>query len=152
MGIPHPFTNPLPAPLILNHEATKDTKVGLIDADPYSRRVIGCAIEVHRMLGPGLLESVYEACLCRELSNANLAFIRQQRLPVVYKGEPVDCNLLADIVVEATLILEIKSVHTIHPLHEAQLLTYLKVSGLHVGLILNFNELRLIDGVRRRVL
>jgi GxxExxY protein len=126
--------------------------VGLIDADPHSRQVIGCAIEVHRTLGPGLLESVYEACLCHELSNAKLAFIRQQRLPVVYKGEPIDCDLVPDIVVEATLILEIKSVQTIHPLHEAQLLTYLKVSGLRIGLILNFNAVRLIDGIRRRIL
>jgi GxxExxY protein len=126
--------------------------VGLIDADPYSHGVIGCAIEVHRTLGPGLLESVYEACLCRELSRAGLAFVRQQRLPVIYKGEPVDCDLIADIVVEACLILEIKSVQAIHPIHEAQLLTYLKVSGIRAGLILNFNATRLIDGIRRRLL
>jgi GxxExxY protein len=126
--------------------------MGLLDADPYSRRVIGCAIEVHRTLGPGLLESVYEACLCRELSNGGLAFVRQRRLPVIYKGEPTDCELVADVVVEEALILEIKSVQAIHPLHEAQLLTYLKISGLRVGLILNFNETRLIDGIRRRLL
>jgi GxxExxY protein len=126
--------------------------VGLIDADPYSRGVIGCAIEVHRTLGPGLLESVYEACLCRELSRAGLAFVRQQRLPVIYKGEPVDCDLIADIVVEASLLPEIKSVQAIHPIHEAQLLTYLKVSGIRAGLILNFNATRLIDGIRRRLL
>jgi GxxExxY protein len=126
--------------------------VGIIDADPYSRGVIGCAIEVHRTLGPGLLESVYEACLCRELSRAGLAFVRQQRLPVIYKGEPVDCDLIADIVVEASLLLEIKSVQAIHPIHEAQLLTYLKVSGIRAGLILNFNATRLIDGIRRRLL
>jgi GxxExxY protein len=125
--------------------------MGLIEADTYSRRVIGCAIEVHRTLGPGLLESVYEACLCRELSRAGLAFIRQQRLPVIYKGEHVDCDLIADIVVETSLILEIKSVQVIHPLHEAQLLIYLKISGLRVGLILNFNEVRLSDGIRRRL-
>jgi len=124
----------------------------LTDADPYSRRVIGCAIEVHRTLGPGLLETVYEACLCRELARAGLAFVRQQKLPVMYKGDPVDCDLKPDIVVEQSVLLEIKSVHTIHTVHEAQLLTYLKVSGLRVGLILNFNELRLIDGIRRRVL
>jgi GxxExxY protein len=126
--------------------------VGLIDADPYSRGVIGCAIEVHRTLGPGLLESVYEACLCRELSRAGLAFVRQQRLPVIYKGEPVDSDLIADIVVEASLLPEIKSVQAIHPIHEAQLLTYLKVSGIRAGLILNFNATRLIDGIRRRLL
>jgi GxxExxY protein len=126
--------------------------VPLIDADPVSHRVIGCAIEVHRNLGPGLLESVYEACLCRELSRAGLAFIRQRRIPVIYKGEPIDCDLIADIVVEQSLILEIKSVQAIHPIHEAQLLTYLKVSGIRAGLILNFNETRLIDGIRRRLL
>jgi GxxExxY protein len=126
--------------------------MGLMDVDPFSRRVIGCAIEVHRTLGPGLLESVYEACLCRELAQAKLAFVRQQKIPVIYKGEPVQCDLIADVVVEASLILEIKSVQAIHPLHEAQLLTYLKVSGLRVGLILNFNEGRMVDGIRRRLL
>ena len=126
--------------------------MGLIDADPVSRRVIACAIEVHRTLGPGLLESVYEACLCRELSRANIAFTRQQRLPVFYKGEPVDCDLIADIIVENALILEIKAVQAIHPIHEAQLLTYLKVASLHAGLILNFNEVRLTDGIRRKLL
>ena len=124
----------------------------LIEADPYSRRVIGCAIEVHRTLGPGLIESVYEACLCHELAQAGMAFVRQQRLPVIYKGLAVDCDLKMDIVVEQTLVLEIKSVHALHPVHEAQLLTYLKVSGLRAGLLLNFNAVRLIDGVRRRLL
>ena len=124
----------------------------LIEADPYSRRVIGCAIEVHRTLGPGLIESVYEACLCHELTQAGMAFVRQQRLPVIYKGLAVDCDLKMDIVVEQTLVLEIKSVHALHPVHEAQLPTYLKVSGLRAGLLLNFNAVRLIDGVRRRLL
>jgi GxxExxY protein len=123
-----------------------------MDADPFSHRVIGCAIEVHRTLGPGLLESVYEACLCRELSAAGLAYVRQQKLPVVYKGEPVDCDLIPDVIVEQTLLLEIKAVRSIHPLHQAQLLTYLRVSGLRAGLILNFNEVRLIDGIRRCLL
>jgi GxxExxY protein len=126
--------------------------VALIDADPYSRRVIGCAIEVHRTLGPGLIESVYEACLCRELAQAGMAFVRQQKLPVIYKGLAVDCDLKMDIVVEQALVLELKCVHALHPVHEAQLLTYLKVSGLKAGLLLNFNEVRLIDGVRRRLL
>jgi GxxExxY protein len=95
---------------------------------------------------------VYEACLCRELSRAALAYVRQQKLPVVYKGEPIDCDLISDIIVEQTLLLEIKAVKAIQPIHEAQLLTYLRVSGLHVGLILNFNEVRLIDGIRRCLL
>jgi len=126
--------------------------LGLTDADPFSHRVIGCAIEVHRTLGPGLLESVYEACLCRELSDAGLAYVRRQKLPVIYKGEPVDCDLITDVIVERTVLLEIKAVRTIHPLHLAQLLTYLRISGLHVGLILNFNEVRLIEGIRRCLL
>lgn len=124
----------------------------LIDAEPYSRRVIGCAIEVHKTLGPGLIESIYEACLCRELAAAGLGFVRQQKLPVLYKGQHLDCDLRMDVVVEHTLLVEVKSVHMLHPVHEAQLHTYLKLSGLRVGLLLNFNETRLVDGIRRRLL
>lgn len=123
-----------------------------IDAEPYSRRVIGCAIEVHKTLGPGLIESVYEACLCEELALAGIAFERQQTIPVIYKGRHLDCDLRMDVIVESTLVLEIKSVQMLHPVHEAQLHTYLKLSGLRVGLLLNFNEARLIDGIRRRLL
>jgi GxxExxY protein len=117
-----------------------------------TRRVIGCAIEVHRTLGPGLLEAVYEACLCYELTQTGLGFVRQQRLPVFYKGLSIDCELKIDVIVEQTLILEIKSVAHVLPVHEAQLLTYLRVSGLKMGLLLNFNEETLKQGVRRRVL
>lgn len=123
-----------------------------IDAEPYSRRVIGCAIEVHKTLGPGLIESVYEACLCEELALAGIAFERQQTIPVIYKGRHLDCDLRMDVIVESTLVLEIKSVQMLHPVHEAQLHTYLKLSGLRVGLLLNFNEARLVDGIRRRLL
>ena len=124
----------------------------LINAEPHSKRIIGCAIEVHKTLGPGLLESIYEAALCQELVTAGLAFVRQKKLPVFYKGQPLDCELRMDLVVEDAVIVEIKSVQAILPLHEAQLLTYLKVSGLHAGLLLNFNETRLTDGIRRRLL
>jgi GxxExxY protein len=117
-----------------------------------TRRVIGCAIEVHRTLGPGLLESVYEACLCYGLSQAAIAHVRQQKLPVIYKGHAVDCDLKLDVIVEQSLLLEIKSVQQILPVHEAQLLTYLRVSGLPLGLLLNFNEETMKQGVRRRVL
>ncbi len=117
-----------------------------------TQRVIGCAVEVHRTLGPGLLEGVYEACLCHELAVAGLAFLRQLRLPVVYKGHVVDYDLRIDVLVEQTLVLEIKSVHQILAVHEAQLLTYLRVSGLKIGLLLNFNEETLKQGIRRRVL
>jgi hypothetical protein len=115
-----------------------------------TRRVIGCAIEVHRALGPGLLESVYEAALCREFEWAGIAFQRQVRLPIAYKGEPLDCDLRADLIVEQSLIVEVKAVHQVLPVHEAQLLTYLKASGLALGLLLNFNEETLKQGVRRR--
>jgi GxxExxY protein len=114
-----------------------------------SRRVIGCAIEVHRHLGPGLLESVYEACLCEELTAAGLPFARQRSMPVCYKGHTLDQSFQIDIIVEETLVLEIKSVTQIHPLHEAQLLTYLRLSGFQFGLLLNFNAARLTDGIRR---
>jgi GxxExxY protein len=114
-----------------------------------SRRVIGCAIEVHRHLGPGLLESVYESCLCEELKAASLAYARQRSLPVRYKGRSLDQAFQIDIIVEDTLVLEIKSVTQIHPLHEAQLLTYLRLSGYQLGLLVNFNAARLTDGIRR---
>jgi GxxExxY protein len=117
-----------------------------------TRRVIGCAIEVHRTLGPGLLESIYEICLCDELEQAGIVYARQQKLPVIYKGRPVDADLKIDVVVEQSLILEIKSVQQILPVHEAQLLTYLRVSGLTLGLLINFNEVTLKQGIRRRVL
>ena len=117
-----------------------------------TQRVIGCAVEVHRTLGPGLLEGIYEACLCHELTVAGLAFLRQLRLPLVYKGHPIDYDMRIDVLVEQTLVLEIKSVHQLLPVHEAQLLTYLRVSGLKLGLLLNFNEETLKQGIRCRVL
>jgi GxxExxY protein len=117
-----------------------------------SGRVIGCAIEVHRTLGPGLLEAVYEACLCLELAQAGMEFVRQRRLPVVYKGHPVECDLKIDVIVEQILIVEIKAVQQILPVHEAQLLTYLRLSGLKMGLLMNFNEATLKQGIRRRLL
>ena len=115
-----------------------------------THRVIGCAMEVHHHLGPGLLESIYEECLCHEFDQAGITYVRQQRLPVKYKGHDIDCNFQLDLVVEQTLVLEIKAVSQLLPIHEAQLLTYLRISGLGLGLILNFNEVRLKDGIRRR--
>lgn len=94
-----------------------------------TQRVIGCAIEVHRTLGPGLLETVYEVCLCRELALAGISFVRQQKIPVIYKSEPVDCDLRIDVVVEQSLALEIKAVQQILPVHEAQLLTDLRIGS-----------------------
>ena len=104
-----------------------------------SRQVIGLAIEVHRQLGPGLPESAYQECLCQELRDASLPFDQQVALPIIYKGRRLDFEYKMDIVVEPGLVLEIKSVATLLPLHEAQLLTYLRLSGHRVGLLMNFN-------------
>jgi GxxExxY protein len=120
--------------------------------DPLTGAVIGAAIEVHRLLGPGLLESVYEECLCRELGMRGIAFRRQTAVPIVYKDEPVNKTFVIDILVEDRLILELKAVDKIDPIHEAQLMTYLKLSGLRLGLLLNFNVLVLKDGIRRRII
>jgi GxxExxY protein len=117
-----------------------------------SPRVIGLAIEVHRNLGPGLLESAYEECLCFELKQAGIGFRRQVALPVVYKGIRLDCGYRMDVVVEDELVVEIKAVERILPLHEAQMLTYLRLSRLRVGLLLNFNNVVLKDGLKRFVL
>ncbi len=120
-------------------------------AGPLTDRVIGLAIEVHRHTGPGLLESVYELCLCRELRDAGITFARQVAIPIVYKGARVGDGFKADITVAHELILEIKSVTAILPIHEVQLRTYLRMSGIHIGLLLNFNAPRLVDGLRRYV-
>lgn len=119
--------------------------------DQLSDAVIGAAIEVHRVLGPGLLESAYEECLCRELTLREVSFERQVPLPVVYKEVKLDCGYRMDIVVSKALVVEVKSVDAIAPIHEAQLLTYLKLSGIRVGLLLNFNVPLLKDGILRRV-
>lgn len=114
-----------------------------------SERVIGCAIEVHRHLGPGLLESAYEDCLCFELGNTGLRFRRQVELPVIYKGMPLASAYRLDILVDERLVLEVKSVERILAVHEAQLLTYLRMSGHRAGLLLNFNHAVLKEGIRR---
>jgi GxxExxY protein len=113
--------------------------------------IIGAAIEVHRVLGPGLMESAYEECLCYELSARELAFQRQVALPVCYKKVKLDCGYRIDIVVEDTVVLELKAIEALLPLHEAQLITYLKLSTKPVGLLINFNVPVLKDGIVRRV-
>jgi GxxExxY protein len=117
-----------------------------------SERVIGLAIEVHRHLGPGLLESAYEECLCFELKQTGIDYRRQVSLPVIYKDVRLACGYRMDVVVEQALILEIKAIDRITPVHEAQMLTYLRLSGLQVGLLLNFNNVALRHGLRRFVL
>jgi GxxExxY protein len=119
------------------------------DGADLSNRVIGCAIEVHRTLGPGLLEWVYETCLCDELTEVGLRFARQQRFGLDYKRRRLDRAFQLDLIVEQTLVLEIKSVQALHPIHEAQLRTYLRLSRHPIGLLLNFNSVRLKDGMRR---
>ena len=120
--------------------------------DPLSEKVIGFAIDVHRSLGPGLLESAYEECLCFELQSHAVPFRRQAPLPVVYKSVKLECGYRMDIVVENQLVVEVKTVEKLMPIHDAQLLTYLKLSGIHAGLLLNFNTPVLKNGIKRLVL
>jgi len=114
-----------------------------------TERVIGACIEIHRVLGPGLLESAYEECLCYELSRGGIKFERQKPLPVHYKEVNLECGYRLDLVVEQKLIVELKAVDEIAPIHEAQLLTYLKLSGLTLGLLINFNVPVLKAGIKR---
>lgn len=114
--------------------------------------IIDCSIRVHKELGPGLLESVYEVCLMKELINEGLSVKRQLNLPVIYKGEKIDIDFKIDLLVEDEVIVELKAVESILPVHEAQILTYLKLSGKQIGLLLNFNTKLLKDGIRRFVL
>jgi len=116
-----------------------------------SRQIINAAIEVHKELGPGLLESIYEHCLLNELESNGLRAERQVQLPVYYKGDKLDKDFVIDILVENKIILELKSVETILPIHECQLLTYMKLSGKKLGLLINFNVPLLKDGIRRKI-
>lgn len=119
--------------------------------DRLTERIIGFGIDVHRALGPGLLESAYEECLCYELSGARIGFTRQTRLPVSYKEVKLDCGYRMDVVVDNSVILEIKTVERLIPIHDAQLLSYLKMSGLRVGLLMNFHVPVLKNGLKRIV-
>jgi GxxExxY protein len=120
--------------------------------DPRTSPIIGAAIEVHRHLGPGLLESAYEECLCHELHLRGLDFKRQVALPLMYKGLALDCGYKLDLIVQDQIILELKAVEKLLPIHEAQLLTYLRLTGKSVGLLINFNVPLLTQGIVRRVL
>jgi GxxExxY protein len=120
--------------------------------DRLSNQVIGCAIEVHRELGPGLLESTYEQCLAHELKLNNIEFKRQHPLPVEYKGIHLDCGYRVDLLIDDILIIELKSVEQIKGIHEAQLLTYMKLTDINTGLLINFNVSRLKQGIKRFVL
>jgi GxxExxY protein len=134
------------------HHGDTETRCKLLH-EHLTEQVIGAAIEVHRELGPGLMESAYEECLCHELHLRGLKFERQMPLPVRYKDVNLDCGYRIDLVVEGPLILELKCLEHILPVHEAQLLTYLKLTGKRVGLILNFNVSVLTrGGIVRKVL
>ena len=122
------------------------------ERDSLTESVIGLVIEVHRALGPGLLESAYQECLCYELRAKGIAFGRQVALPVVYKSVKLDCGYRMDLVVDDRLVVELKTVEKILPIHEAQLLTYLRLSGIRTGLLLNFNTAVLKNGIKRMVL
>lgn len=114
--------------------------------------IIGAAIEVHKHLGPGLLESAYEECLCHELNLRKIPFQRQAPLPVVYKGVKLDCSYRIDLLVKNEIVVELKAVESIAPIHEAQVLTYMRLGGWRVGLIINFNVPIVIKGIKRLVL
>jgi len=123
-----------------------------MEFDDLSNRVIGCAIEIHRHLGPGLLESAYEQCLAHELSRNNIAFQLQLAQPVRYKDVLLDCGYRIDVQVENQLIVELKSVEKLLGIHEAQLLTYMKLAEIKIGLLMNFNVTKLKEGIKRFVL
>ncbi len=123
-----------------------------MEFDQLSNRVIGCALEVHRTLGPGLLESTYEQCLSHELSLSGISFKLQQPVPVKYKDIKLDCGYRVDLLIGDELIVELKSVDKITPIHKAQLLTYMKLSRVKVGLLINFNVEILKTGIKRFVL
>jgi GxxExxY protein len=131
---------------------TGDAMKSHIQFDELSQTVIGCAIEVHRELGPGLLESAYEQCLAHELRLRGIPFEQQKVMPVEYKGVLIDCGYRLDLLVDRRLIVELKAVAAVEPIHEAQLLTYLKLAKVKTGLLINFNVPLLKDGLKRFVL
>jgi GxxExxY protein len=125
--------------------------IDLVGFNALTRRIIGCAIEVHRHLGPGLLESSYQECLARELALHRLPFRAQQSAPVIYKGVRLEASYRLDLIVEGVVVVEVKAVTSINAVHHAQVLTYMRIADCPVGLLINFNVPRLIDGVTRLV-
>ena len=134
---------------MINTEAQRHREV--LESD-LTGTVIGAAIEVHRTLGPGLLESVYEECLCHELALRGIRFERQVELPLIYKDAVLNAALRIDIVVEGSVIVEVKAIEHVLPVHGAQLLSYMRLSHTRVGLLLNFNSKTMKDGITRRVI
>jgi GxxExxY protein len=132
-------------------EIAEDAELGT-RLNQLTENVIGACMEVHRSLGPGLLESSYELCLCRELSLRGIPFERQKAIPIEYKGVKLDCGYRADLLVGGRVLVELKAIESLLPIHEAQLLSYLRIGGWPVGLMINFNVQLLKHGIRRRVL
>jgi len=141
----------------VHHGGTEDTeeglglKIGLIEED-LTGEIIGSAISVHQELGPGLLESAYQVSMCRELTLREIPFRSQVDIPVEYKGVRLDCGYRIDLLVDEKGVVELKSIERFQPVHEAQLITYLRLSGVHVGLLINFNVPALRQGILRRIL
>ena len=121
----------------------------MLELNALSNRVIGLAIEVHRTVGPALLEHVYRECLCIELEEAGIPFQSETMVPVHYKGRPIPLGFRSDIVVDNTILLELKAVTALVPAHEAQILTYLRMSGMRLGFLMNFHAPKLKDGLKR---
>jgi len=135
----------------MKRELNFTTRTEILDINKTTESIIGAAIEVHRHLGPGLLESAYEECLCEELSLRQILFKRQAALPVMYKNKKLDVGYRIDLLVKDEVVVELKTVETILPIHEAQTLTYMRLGGWQVGLILNFNVTVLKNGIKRLV-
>jgi len=131
---------------------TQSTQRRVIEDDPFTREIIGFAIEVHRHLGPGLLESTYQNCLAHEFKINGINYEAEAALPVHYKGCELECGYRIDLLVENRLILELKSVEKVSPIHKAQILTYMKLSSISTGLLINFNVKKLVDGVERFII
>lgn len=137
----------------MNHQDTKTQRGEITErVEDVARMTVNAAFRVHQALGPGLLESVYEVCLCHELHKYGLSFERQVSLPVLYDGLKLDAGLRLDVIVESALILELKAVEQIAPVHKAQLLTYLKLTGIRLGLLINFNVPLIKNGIQRVIL
>ena len=137
--------------MIFNTEGTEHTEMNQMKPNELTERIIGAAVRVHRELGPGLLESAYEACLAHELADGGLKVERQKSLPVNYRGLQLDEGYRIDLLVGDMIVVELKAVSRLDPIHEAQLLSYLRLSGKPVGLLINFHVPKLTDGVRRVV-
>src|SRR5215813_5521809 len=135
-----------------NSEGHSHMKKTMVDLNRITGEVIGAAIEVHRQLGPGLLESSYRECLCRELLLRGIPFEREKPLPLEYKGIHLGCGYRLDLLVAESVVVEVKAIEALAPIHEAQLLTYLRIGGWRLGLLINFNVVVLKNGIRRRIL